>query len=172
MSIESGGYEGLLPGGIDIFISYANEERSRAQPLADALSRHGWKVWWDPTIPAGKRFRQVIDDALKTARSVVVLWTRQSVKSNWVIEEATEGDQRGILIPVLLEPVEPPLGLRGIQAADLTDWDGSKSSSAFQKLTTDLATLLGPPGKASRTKRPSKKRPRTEPGIVKAEDAG
>jgi hypothetical protein len=34
----------------DIFISYASEDRSRVRPLADALSGHGWSVWWDRQI--------------------------------------------------------------------------------------------------------------------------
>lgn len=38
----------------DIFISYAREDRAKVKPLAEALARRGWKVWWDPTIPTGR----------------------------------------------------------------------------------------------------------------------
>jgi hypothetical protein len=31
----------------DIFISYASEDKGRAQTLARALERKGWSVWWD-----------------------------------------------------------------------------------------------------------------------------
>jgi hypothetical protein len=31
----------------DIFISYASEDRSKAEPLAKALEEQGWSVFWD-----------------------------------------------------------------------------------------------------------------------------
>jgi hypothetical protein len=34
----------------DIFISYAREDRPRAQQLAEALAGQGWDVWWDYSI--------------------------------------------------------------------------------------------------------------------------
>jgi hypothetical protein len=35
----------------DIFLSYAREDESRVQPLADVLAQHGWSVFWDRRIP-------------------------------------------------------------------------------------------------------------------------
>ena len=86
----------------DIFLSYASEDRERVRPLAEALDRQGWEVWWDRIIPAGKTFDEVIDEQLAAARSVVVVWTSISVKKNWVLEEAEDGRKRGILFPVLM----------------------------------------------------------------------
>src|SRR5215831_9367660 len=118
----------------DIFISYAREDRTRVRPLADALSVHGWSVWWDRQIQAGKAFDEVISDALASARVVVVVWSHQSIASNWVREEAEEGRRRGILIPVLIDDARPPLGFGRIQAVVLVDWAGAETSDAFQKL--------------------------------------
>ena len=53
----------------DIFISYAREDCPRAEAIAEALEGHGWSVWWDWNIPAGKTFRQVIQEHLDKARS-------------------------------------------------------------------------------------------------------
>jgi len=38
----------------DIFVSYAKEDRDRVEPLARALTTHGWDVFWDRAIPTGK----------------------------------------------------------------------------------------------------------------------
>ncbi|MEN8179808.1 MAG: SUMF1/EgtB/PvdO family nonheme iron enzyme [Pseudomonadota bacterium] len=129
----------------DIFISYAREDRTSAERLAKALEQQGWSVWWDPHIPAGKTFDEVIEQAIEAASCVLVLWSKHSVNSRWVRTEATEGVERGILVPVLIKEVRPPLAFRRIQAANLSDWDGKTSHPAFQKLVSDITGLLGPP---------------------------
>jgi hypothetical protein len=129
----------------DIFVSYARDDRTRVRRLAEALSAHGWSVWWDRQIQAGKTFDQVIADALASSRCVIVMWSHQSITSDWVREEAEEGRRRGILIPVLIDDVRPPLGFGRIQAVQLSDWTGADGSDEFQKLVADIAAILGPP---------------------------
>lgn len=129
----------------DIFISYAREDLDKARALAGALEENGWSTFWDRTIPIGKSWHEWIANELNDAQCVVVFWSSASVVSGWVIEEADDGKQRGILIPVLIENVLPPLGFRGIQAADLFDWDGRTPTPAFNELITDIGRLIGPP---------------------------
>jgi hypothetical protein len=131
----------------DIFISYASEDRSRVRPLADALSDRGWRVWWDREIQAGRTFDDAIAEAIANARCVVVVWSRASVASSWVREEADEGRKRGVLIPVLIDDVSPPLGFGRIQAAPMIDWGDDPESEAFQKFADDIAALIGPPSR-------------------------
>src|SRR5262245_42126007 len=128
----------------DIFISYASADRDRILPLVDALEKTGWSVFWDRTIPAGKTWRQFIGSEIKACRSVVVVWTENSVASRWVEEEAENGARREILIPVLFDKVEPPFGFGSIQAANLAAWDGDHSSTIFSRLIADIAAILGP----------------------------
>ena len=118
---------------------------SRVRPLADALSGHGWSVWWDRQIQAGRTFDQVIAEALASARCVVVVWSRDSVASSWVREEADEGRKRGVLIPVLIDEISPPLGFGRIQAARMIEWDGDPESEAFQKLVADITAVIDAP---------------------------
>jgi formylglycine-generating enzyme required for sulfatase activity len=127
----------------DIFISYARQDRPRAAAVAKALEDHGWSVWWDWRIPAGKTFRQVIQEQLDRARCVIVLWSARSIARTWVIEEAAEGAQRGILVPALIENVRPPLGFREIQAADLVGWEGEPDAPDFLRLCSDIEPLIG-----------------------------
>ena len=87
----------------DIFISYFHHDRPHAEALARALEAEGLSVWWDRTIPAGCNFDQVIEEALNAAKVVMVLWSRGSVQSRWVLNEAEEAAARSILVPVFIE---------------------------------------------------------------------
>jgi hypothetical protein len=130
----------------DIFISYANEDRDSAARFAAHLESIGWRVWWDRRIPAGRTWRAVLAEALVDARCMIVLWSENSVESPWVAEEAEEARRLGKkLVPVLIQRVEPPMGFRTIQAADLTGWDGSADDPALRQLIADLQSLIGTP---------------------------
>jgi alpha-glucuronidase len=59
----------------EIFISYAREDVEAARMLSDALEEHGFSVFWDRRIPAGKRFDDYIDEQLQAARCVIVVWS-------------------------------------------------------------------------------------------------
>jgi hypothetical protein len=71
---------------------------------------------------------------------LVVLWSKTSIKSDWVREEAEHAKQRGVLVPILIDNVLPPIGFRTIQAADLVGWGATES---FRSLISDIAGLIG-----------------------------
>jgi len=129
----------------DIFLSYAREDLEQAKRLAGCLQQQGWSVFWDLRILAGKDWHQVLDSELNQARCVVVAWSKASIQSKFVRDEAQEGMNRDVLIPLLIEPVRPPLGFRGIQTADFVDWDGKGDAPVFQGLIQAIADLLGAP---------------------------
>ena len=127
----------------DIFISYASEDRPRAKIIAEALEHQGYSVWWDVVIPPGKTFDEVIKKELDCTKCIIVLWSRKSVLSDWVKEESSEGLKRNILIPVLIDDVEIPLGFKRIQAAQLIDWSGTLPNPEFDLLLKSVIELVG-----------------------------
>ena len=127
----------------DVFISYANEDRARAQDLAFALEEYGWSIWWDRSIVAGETFDDVIERELNSAKSVVVLWSRASILSEWVRNEAAEAAKRGVLVPAAIDGVSPPLEFRRKQTVNLAGWDGNPAYKPFVTLRTALATRIG-----------------------------
>ncbi|WP_316226671.1 TIR domain-containing protein [Bradyrhizobium sp. SZCCHNS3052] len=129
----------------DVFISYANEDRTRAEMLARALEGRGWSIFWDRTIPIGETWRGTIGRELNEARCVVVIWSKASIASGWVQEEADDAKRRGMLVPVLIEGVEPPIGFRSLQAADLSDWNATEPTQAFQRLINDISRHIVSP---------------------------
>ena len=127
-------------GHHDVFISYSREDRPKVEKIAHALSQRGLHVWWDPEIKTGAGFRQEIADALGSTRSVIVLWSRYSVASRFVADEADEGAARDILFPALIDNVDIPLGFRQIQTADLTHWRGNQNDPALKAFVEAVAT--------------------------------
>ena len=85
-----------------VFLSYAREDSDAAKELADAVGAAGHEVWWDQHIQGGSRFSRAIDQALKDAEAVVVLWSDTSVESAWVQDEAAEGRDSGRLVQQLV----------------------------------------------------------------------
>ena len=131
----------------DIFISYARKDKPRVEPLAEALAARGWSIWWDRSIPPGKTWDEVIEDAIENSKCIVVVWSRYSVKSGWVRAEAEEGLKREILVPVMIEEVKIPLRFRPIQAARLIEWEGESDISEFKNLVRAIRAILGIPKK-------------------------
>jgi hypothetical protein len=125
----------------DIFVSYAQEDEERAGALASALRQEGWSVFRDRRIPPGQRWDEYIGQELAAAKCVVVLWSDAACASNWVLEEAEDARQRGVLVPALIEARLPPLGFRRIQAADLIDWHGGGDHQQFRELVAAIRLL-------------------------------
>ena len=128
----------------DIFVSYSKIDRNRVKPIMELLEAQGWRVWWDQNIDVGEPWRAKIERELRAAKCVVVVWTPSSISSEWVKQEADEGLRRGILIPVSIGANLAPLGLRHIQAIDLTSWRGEFDADPARKLVAGVRRVLVP----------------------------
>ena len=101
---------------VDVFFSYKREDRAAVERLVRLLEAERFAVWWDPAIVPGERYAAVIRRALNEAACVVVAWSHRSIESIWVQDEAGIARDRGVLVPVSLDGVEPPLGFTLIQS--------------------------------------------------------
>jgi len=133
----------------DVFVSYARKDRDFVGKLVDAIKSQGWMVWWDPALIAGQRFDQAIREALAEAKCVVVVWSPNSIDSQWVQDEAGVGRDRHALIPVTIDGATSPLGFRQLQTVDLTDWDPGTEDDRLKDLLLGVRSLVEgglPPG--------------------------
>ncbi len=129
----------------DVFISYKREERGKAKALAEAIVMRGYSVWWDVDLLPGDRFAKEIDAVIGKAKAAVVLWSKAAIESDWVVAEATEAKKRKILVPAMIEAVEPPLYFRADHAVDLSSWDGDPKSALIEPLLAAIERRAGPP---------------------------
>lgn len=102
-----------------VFVSYSRDDQKRALPLIKAIADAGYSVWWDGLLGGGEAYFQATETALDGAKAVVVLWSKVSVNSHWVHDEATHGRDRHCLIPVSIDGTPPPLGFGQFQTIDL-----------------------------------------------------
>ena len=135
-----------------VFLSYARADSSTARHFAHALEKAGHHVWWDLHVRGGAQFSKVIEEALKAADVVVVLWSLSSVESAWVRDEAASGRDTGRLVPVAVDGTPPPLGFRQFQTIDLSRWKGRGNPPQLRTLLADVAAISGSdgPGQTSR----------------------
>ena len=143
----------------DIFISYSRQDKARVAPLVAALEAEGWSVWWDPEIAPGEEFDGLISRELDAARSLVVVWTAQSVDSRWVRGEARDAADRGVLVPVRLDNARLPIDFRAVHTTDLDGWGDDPQHPAFQGLRKALEAKLGPPRKVTAVVAAAEKKP-------------
>lgn len=122
----------------NVFLSYAREDRAFVLPFVRVLESRGYTAWWDRSIEAGAAFRDRIEAEIDRADWVIVLWSRASVRSEWVIDEATRAHERGILIPAELDDSRPPLGFGRFNNVDLRNWNGDAQHPGFRAIEARL----------------------------------
>ena len=130
----------------DIFISYARSTANEAQNMAEALRALGFSVWRDDGLPPHRDYTDVIEERLRAAKAVLVIWSAEAVKSQWVRSEANVAPSEGILVQLRLDGSALPLPFDQVQCADLSSWSGRRDDGEWRKITDSLSALVGREG--------------------------
>jgi hypothetical protein len=138
----------------DVFISYSHKDTDFVRDLVRFVEAEGFSVWWDHTIPPGKTWDDVIARGIREAKACIIIWSSDSVISDWVKEEATLAKEGGKYLPIQVGTDLPPMGFRRIQAANLSQWRGNAQDPQWRLLITEIAHLVGADGVAPPLPRP------------------
>ena len=111
---------GNAAASYDVFLSYAREDLSTVKALVSEIEAEGLTVFWDRHIQLGQQWSDVLDQALREARVVIVIWSKASVKSTWVKAEATEAMALGRLVPLRIDNAAIPMPFGQVQTADVS----------------------------------------------------
>jgi hypothetical protein len=117
-----------------VFVSYSTSDRYRAAHIVKGLRDAGFLAFWDQDLLPRQNFRAVLANKIRRADRTIVLWSRASIESRFVADEANLAREIGTYTPVMLDKVQPPLGLRGEQFLWLYQWDGDTGSIAWEVL--------------------------------------
>jgi TolB-like protein len=126
----------------DVFISYARSSETEARTISEALITLGYRVWRDDQLPAHRAYAEVIEERLIEAKAVVVLWSKEAARSQWVRAEADVARGRGTLVQAMLDAAKPPLPFNQIQCCSLIDWAGDSDHHDWRKLTASIDQLI------------------------------
>jgi adenylate cyclase len=127
----------------DIFISYARSTADQAQAIAEALRELGYGVWRDDEIPANRAYADVIAERLASAKAVVVIWSAEAVRSEWVRSEAEKARAGRKLVQLSLDGAALPMPFDQTQCADLAGWSGD-DSPGWKQVVGAIANLASP----------------------------
>ncbi len=123
---------------LEIFISYARSTEHEARRIEEVLRAQGYEVWRDDRLPAHRAYSDVIEERLRGAKAVLVLWSGDAVKSHWVRAEAEVALTAHTLVQASLDGALPPLPFNQIQCADLSGWNGAPTALGWRQLVDGL----------------------------------
>ncbi len=135
----------------DVFVSYARSTETQARMVAEALRAAGYAVWRDDELPAHRAYGEVIEERLRAAKAVVVVWSGEAVRSQWVRAEADVAREAGTLVQLSIDGVTPPMPFNQIQCADLYGWTGDVNAPGWRKIESSVASLVGDRAAEART---------------------
>lgn len=133
----------------DVFLSYAREDRARAEQVAQGLQAAGVEVFWDSEIPPGQTWADYIESKLTQCKALIVLWSEHSTKSQWVREEARMGRDKGVLIPAMIDASQAPFGFGEVQAANLANWTGDSNHPDWRRFVEAVRSAANRTGPAA-----------------------
>lgn len=147
----------------DVYLSYSRPDREYAARLAQALEESGISVWWDSALSAGSQFMSEIERELETSKAIIVIWSPDSVNSQWVTSEARLAMESDKLIPLQLSDVRLPLGFSRIQTLPIDSWEGDLADPRFKRILEMLQSrgISGPGRDISRSFERSRKAERS-----------
>lgn len=134
-----------------VFLSYSREDKPIARRIVAALEKNGVTVWWDDLLQGGERFAETTESELGEAEVVVVIWSKTSIRSHWVHDEASRGRDRNRLVPVSIDGSAPPLGFGQFQALDMSKWKGRGAAPEMAVLLRAIDIAIGAPQPSRRS---------------------
>ncbi len=123
-----------------------SNDRCLVRRIEEALKELEISVWRDTRLLSGHEFQNEINQAIRESQIILVCWSPDSVKSDWVRAEASFGQNAKKLVPTTIRNTEIPVPFNLIQATNFVNWNGSLAAPEWQSLIQSIATKLGRPG--------------------------
>ena len=142
-----------------LFISYTHADSAFVDFIHKKLDRDGIRSWRDTHDMAAGPLEEQIDAAISANKTVLLVLSRNSMKSDWVeweVEKARKlhkelkerGENRHVLCPIAIDdsweksewPGPLMTQLKKYNILDFSSWQQDGAEDAYQKLKRGIAT--------------------------------
>jgi isopentenyldiphosphate isomerase len=126
---------------IDAFISYSSKEKAAAYRMCDLLEKGGIRCWMAPrNIPLGSHWAGSILQALRNAKIMVLLFSKNANDSQQVIREVSlAASNRLVIMPVKIDDTLPSDDMEYFLS--ISHWLDA-SNRPFESTMTELITTI------------------------------
>ncbi len=123
-----------LPRG-SVFVSYAAEQGSIAEQLANQLRRSNFQIFWDREIPPGSNADEAISSGLRLADAMVVILSPEAILSTTMAQQWNHFMlNRKPIVPVIYEECALPRTLQ--------EFAPIKYVGSFNRMVNDIVVAL------------------------------
>lgn len=124
-----------------VFLSYSFKDLRRVRPLRAALELHDLPVWpHDRPLPGTPSWQAEVDARLAQAVCMVLVLSKDTLDSTWVMETLEQAQQYGIpILPVLIDG-EPDHILLVKTEGD--DWFDLRWSRHYVREVREMVALI------------------------------
>ncbi len=125
-----------------VFISHSTRDKGLVISLSNLLSKFGVEVsvaeWY---LAPGESLDKKVFEQIRKSDCVVVLLTRNGIRSNWVQQETGYSlQQNKPLIPIVERGIDPK-DLAALQGREYIEYDPYQPQQALIKLSTYVKAL-------------------------------
>ena len=129
-----------------VFISYSHKDREICDKIDSIIERQpGFQVWYDKGLLPGEVYRKRIAEAIRDSAYFIILLSKTSVASDWVLDEVEYAKKLcKRILPIWLEDVDIPDDLDMIlQRFHSLFWHLRSSDEQFEESLMSMFGVTG-----------------------------
>jgi serine/threonine protein kinase/hemoglobin-like flavoprotein len=129
---------------IKVMISYSHDDRPFVDALAGALQRRGVEIWYDQQLHLSDTIDTEIEERIREATAVLVIWSSSSRASMYVHGEAQRAFNLKKVIHATIDDEFPSVPFNAQLFVKLADWDFLSPAASYAPEIDRIVSSIRP----------------------------